>query len=408
MGLLENLDPSTETGQRFLGLLAAAGPQTDPTKTSYAARLKMAEDGVQDWKRQQQADAYKKLQIEEQTALMQQAKRERDLAPQFYKPASEQTFDVPVNAPNDQGPNLFSKAPSNMVSQQVLQVPASFDYKGYTRALSQFDPLRAYEIEQKMKPAPIKLSAGEAMYDQGGKKLFENPKENATPAEIQGYQLALKQGYGGTFLDYQLAQKRAGASNTLVKVDNKMGESLAGQVGPMAKDSRIQAQGAVKMFDAAERLESALNSNKVTSGPLASKIQTVKQFAQVVGGGNDEGIRQTNQAIKSLAQMAVEARKQLQGQGQVTDAEAKAVAKADAGDIDSLTTGELRDLVVLTKRAAHFQAKSHQDLMGTLGSKPETQGLVPFYGVQGLDPLLQHKPTLPQIGGNGWGIKEVK
>ena len=39
------------------------------------------------------------------------------------------------------------------------------------------------------------------------------PKEKASPAEIQGYNLAKDQGYKGSFLDYQTALKKAGATS---------------------------------------------------------------------------------------------------------------------------------------------------------------------------------------------------
>jgi hypothetical protein len=222
----------------------------------------------------------------------------------------------------------------------------------------------------------------------------------SAPTSIREYQFAVDQGYKGTFEQWEIARKRAGATNIgMPKIDIKMGDSVAGQVGPMVKDSKIQAGGAIKMFDAADRIEKALDSKLVKTGPLASKVQTVKQFVQVVAGGNDAGIRQTQQVIRSLAQMSVEARKQLQGQGQVTETEAAAVAKADAGDIDSLTTGELRDLVALTKRAAHFTAKGHAELVRNMESNEGTRGAAPFYRVQGLDQLLRHAPALPQIGG---------
>lgn len=39
------------------------------------------------------------------------------------------------------------------------------------------------------------------------------PKEKASPAEIQGYNLAKEQGYKGSFLDYQTSLKRAGATS---------------------------------------------------------------------------------------------------------------------------------------------------------------------------------------------------
>lgn len=224
-------------------------------------------------------------------------------------------------------------------------------------------------------------------------------KPESMPSSIREYEYAKAQGYAGSFQQFQLEQKKAGATNVSTHVENKMGDSLAGQIGPMVKDSKTSADGAVKMFDAADRIEKALNSNKVTNGPLATQIQTVKQFAQVVGGGNDEGIRQTRQVIKALAQMSVEARKQLAGQGQVTENEAAAVAKADSGDINDLTTGELRDLATLTKRAAHYKATAHQAMIDTMSGNSATSPQVPFYKVQGLDQLLNYEPKMPQIGG---------
>lgn len=284
--------------------------------------------------------------------------------------------------------------------------------------MPQFDPLQLLRdggmgaLEQGLKvnsalnPAPkyTAYKPGDMIFKDGdmSKPAFAVPdKPEAAPSSVREYQFAVGQGYQGTFDQWNKDTKRAGATNIgMPKIDIKMGDSVAGQVGPMLKDSRTATLGAVKMFDAADRIEKALASEKVNSGPLASQIQTVKQLAQKIGGGNDESIRQTQQVIRSLAQMSVEARKQLQGQGQVTDSEAKAVAKADAGDIDSLTTGELADLVTLTKRAAHFTAQGHKEMMSTMDSNDGTRGATPFYRVPGMDSLLKYQPKLPQIGGD--------
>jgi hypothetical protein len=199
--------------------------------------------------------------------------------------------------------------------------------------------------------------------------------------------------------------KDASSVSVVPKIEVKMGESVAGQIGPMMKDARVSADGAVKMFDSADRIEKAIDSGMVSAGPLTSLTMPVKQFF----AGSTDNVRQTRQVIKSLAQMAVEARKQLAGQGQVTESEAAAVAKADAGDINDLTVGELKDLVTLTKRAAHFTAKSYSEQLGNLGSNEGTKNLVPFYNVRGMEPLIQHQPKLPQIGGNdGWSATVVK
>ena len=381
-GLLDVFN--SDEGRFGMSLLAAAAPRVGGG--GFGQRLQEAIGSM---------DAYKKQQIMAQIQKMQMQNAQAEMADKQAQRAQGQTNQAGVMGMVKQGGGFDPRA--------FMEANPGVDLAGLQQAM---------QMNSAMNPAPKyeTLAPGASLYKMGpnGPELsMHAPKEASIPSAIQEYQFAKGEGFKGNFEQWDTARKRAGASSVSLKVDNKMGESLAGQVGPMAKDSRIQTQGAVKMFDAADRLEKALDSNKVTSGPLATQIQTAKQLIQVIGGGNDDGIRQTRQAIKSLAQMAVEARKQLQGQGQVTESEAAAVAKADAGELNDLTTGELRDLVTLTKRASHYQAKAHSELMGTLGGKKETQGLVPFYGVQGLDSLLKHSPELPKIGGGGWSIKPV-
>lgn len=358
MGLLDSFFGSPDQTQA-LGLLGAQMMAGNTPQGFLAANQHLA--GAPDRRMKQQLS---QLQLQELQQKMEDEQRKR----QFMQNMPDLSGGIP--------PDLMSRA---------VQAGAI--------------PLPDYLNSMRKDNTPLTVAPGASLVDRNTyKPIFTAPKETTLPTAIQEYQFAQNQGYRGTFEQWDRERKKAGASNVQVRVDNKMGESLAGQVGPMAKDSRVQADGAVKMFDAADRIERALNSNKVLAGPGAAQVQTVRQFAQMVGGGNDEGIRQTRQVIKSLAQMAVEARKQLQGQGQVTESEAAAVARADAGDINDLTVGELRDLVTLTKRAAHYTAKGHSDIVKQLGSNPGTAGLVPFYQVPRMDELLKHQPTLPQIG----------
>jgi len=397
---------NSDQGRLGLGLLAAAGP----SQMGFGQRLQSALGYVQG---QQDRDMQKQMQQFQMQDLMAQAqKRKRDAEMQAQTDAEEKAvnelakrFMTQPTAARSATDDINAALPDYMRISPTPGAPSQaggFDQKAFLQNLpSVLNPLKAMEYTKNFAPKEeeaFTLGEGQIRY-KGDKVIAQGPKKvPELPSAVREYEYAQSQGYQGSFNDFQTAQKKAGASNISMKVDNKMGESLASQVGGMAKDSRIQTQGAVKMFDAADRIEKALASNKVTAGPMANQIQTVKQFAQVIGGGNDDSIRQTRQVIKSLAQMSVEARKQLQGQGQVTESEAAAVAKADSGDIGDLTTGELQDLVTLTKRAANYQAKSHADLLGTLGGKEETKNLVPFYSVQGLEPLLKHSPSLPQIG----------
>lgn len=296
--------------------------------------------------------------------------------------------------------------PTLAAAEALPTTAPGFDFNRYAQGLAGMGDVQgALAIQQATKkeaPKLMSVAPGNVVIDEAtGQPKFIAPNKPAEqPSAVREYEYAREQGYGGTFEQFQIAQRKAGATTIgLPKIDIKMGESTASQVGPMAKDSKIQTQGAVAMFDSANRIQRALDSGKASTGPLTTQIQTVKKLVQKVGGGNDEGIRQTRQVIKGLAQMSVEARKELQGQGQVTETEAAAVAKAESGDINDLTTGELQDLVTLTKRAAHFRAMNHQSILDSMSANEATAGVVPFYRINNMEPLLQYKPQLPQIGG---------
>ena len=386
MGLLDSLD--SDQFRLGMGLLAAGGARSDGANAGQ--RLQEALGGLDAYKANKLKQRMFEMQMAEQQSQIEQARGLRE--------AASSSFRSPDMA------NAMSMGPA-MGGGSVPQVQPGFDSQGYINKLYGMgmpDKALAHQAAIQKDDAPIKLGPGDQLYSgkaSGYKPLLSIPEKVTTPAAVQEYQFAKTQGYDGSFMDFQLSQKKAGATNISTRIENKMGDSLASQVGPMAKDSRIQAQGAVKMFDAADRIEKAIGSGMVSAGPLSTQIQTVKQLVQKIGGGNDDGIRQTRQVIKSLAEMSVEARKQLQGQGQVTESEAAAVAKADSGDINDLTIGELEDLVALTKRASHYTAKSHNELLGQMETGDGTKGASKFYAVPGLDTLLKYTPTLPKIGG---------
>jgi hypothetical protein len=401
MGLLDSMDDPRTMGLLSLGMgllnsrgnfgqaLGQAGPQA-------LQAVRQVQEDRQKKAQREQAQQMQALQMQQAQAAMaqQQAQQQRQAA-------IEGAYRGALRSP-EQMAMAGGGGPSVANAAAIPNTMPQIDQSALIRNLMQADPMAAYQMLQP-KPEDMKVVGDALVGVTGGKarELYRAPqKPAALPSAIQEYQFAQGQGYQGTFEQFQTGLKKAGATNIgMPKIDIKMGESVAGQIGPMAKDSRIQVQGAVGMFDSADRIQKALDSGKVSAGPLTTQIQTVKQLIQKVGGGNDEGIRQTRQVIKGLAQMSVEARKELAGQGQVTESEAAAVAKAESGDINDLTTGELQDLVTLTKRAAHMRAKSHQGIIESMTANEATRGVVPFYQVPGMDRLLKHSPQLPQIGG---------
>ena len=77
-------------------------------------------------------------------------------------------------------------------------------------------------------------------------------------------------------------------------------------------------------------------------------------------GGRDaaDQIANTRQAIRGLAEMTLQGRKQMSGQGAITESESKLAEKATSGDINSLTNAEIKQLANASARAAKFGTAS--------------------------------------------------
>lgn len=233
-------------------------------------------------------------------------------------------------------------------------------------------------------------------------------KPEAAPTNVREYEYARGQGYKGTFEQFQLAQKKAGATNVSTKTEVKMGESLAGQVGPMMKDSTAIAEGAVKQIDAANRIVQAVDSNNIFAGPGANVRLKVGQIGQMlgVGGTNDaEKIANTRSAVRGLAELTLQGRQQMKGQGAITESEGALAQKAMSGDIEDLTAAEVKQLAKASERAARYNYAEHQRKLQVMQANPALQGIAPFY--QG--PTLTEPAAAPPSGGGsgGWSATKV-
>lgn len=189
----------------------------------------------------------------------------------------------------------------------------------------------------------------------------------------------------------------AGKPTVDVKVETKMGESLGAQIGPMLKASRDKTEGAMKLGAAGQQIIQAIDSGKVIAGPGASWVMRGAQIAEMLGVGgkdNSERILNTRRVIRGLAESAVEARKELAGQGQVTENEAKAVEKAMSGNIDELTVDEIKLIAGLNVKAARLRASQHQQMVSNI---PESmRSAAPFYAIPGMDQWLRApEPSTP-------------
>lgn len=184
--------------------------------------------------------------------------------------------------------------------------------------------------------------------------------------------------------------KRQVASAGAARIDNrtevKMGESVGAQIGPILKTERERTEGSLNLGRSGQDIIAAIESGKVIAGPGASLRLFGAQVADLLGiGGKDnaEKLQNTRRVIRGLADAAVEARKRLAGQGQVTENEARAVEKASSGNIDDLTADEIRLIAGLNVKAAKLTARGYQQ---QLDAMPESmRSARPFYQIPGLD-----------------------
>lgn len=206
------------------------------------------------------------------------------------------------------------------------------------------------------------------------------------------------------YQNYELNKAKAGAPSVSVKTEMKAAESIAGQVGPILKDSAIAAQGAVQQQDAARRVIEAVDSNKLFAGPGAGTRLKVAQIGDLLGiGGKDnaEKIANTRQAIRGLAEMTLQGRKQMSGQGAITESESKLAERATSGSIEDMTAAELRQLANASARASQYIVNDHNRKVQIAKQNPATSGIAgyfettPIQAAPGIDDLVNKYLTPP-------------
>lgn len=179
-----------------------------------------------------------------------------------------------------------------------------------------------------------------------------------------------------------IAQAGKPVVNVTNRIENKAAENIAGQVGPMLKESSTAAEGAVRTLDAAGRIVSAIDAGNVIAGPLANTRVTVRQAAQLLGvGGKDnaEVLANTRATVRGLAEMTLQGRKQMSGQGAITESESKLAEKAMSGDISDLTPAEIKQLAQASARAAQWTIQTHKTRSDAASKLPGMGGLMPFF-----------------------------
>lgn len=375
--------------------------------TGYA----QANDQIRQDKEKQLADQYRQMQMDQMRQSMEAQK-----AQQGWRAGLPSVMAPKLTGTTDQGRQLADQnaafgaegvAPlAESAAYAQPDAPIGVQYGQDKQAVQDYmirpeSPYADKLIEQQLFPkAADYKTVGNTLVKigpDGVTPAFTAPKEQSLPGAVQEYQFATSQGYPGTFDQWKKDNARAGATNVTNRIDNKVGESIAAQVGPMLKSSTEKTTGAINLANSSRLMLEALDRGSAYVGPTANARLKLAQFGQVLGvGGKDEEakINNTRQLIRSLAEGGVEARKELAGQGQVTESEAEAVQKAYSGNIEDLTVSEIRLIAGLNIKREKLARQRHGRALQNAPAQ-----LQPFYQVD---------PEAPANPGSGWGIQKVE
>jgi hypothetical protein len=179
---------------------------------------------------------------------------------------------------------------------------------------------------------------------------------------------------GGGKYDLRAAK---GGSDISLKVAEKQGEAFTKPIAEQVDVSYTKAQDAVKNQRELNRIEANLKDPRLISGVGANQRLAVAQVAEFFGGeGADVAV--TRSTVQGLAELTLNSRSMLKGQGQVTDREQSLLERARSGDI-TMTVPELKALVGVFKRMNKAQYDAHQDVMRRLSGVKGTEQASQFY-----------------------------
>ena len=428
MGLLDMFGGSDPQTQGLLGAISgvfnASGPSLMPR--SLGQVLGAGLQGYQQGQAQAQDQALGALRLQALQGELDDAERKRKQAAEFDQAARDSYLSPEQQAlAAGGGPTLANLA-------KIPQMQGGFDSNAFLGRAMGIDPLRALQVAQSLKktdeefdPTPrtgrhADGSTFQYLVSKNGKtKLLDDTLPELDPNKPFTIGMDGKPQANLPYQQYELGKAKAGATNVSTKVETKAAESIASQVGPLLKASADAAAGAQGQIDAADRIIKAVNTGKLYAGPLAGGRLSIAQIGQALGiGGADdaEKIANTRQAVRGLAELTLQGRKQMSGQGAITDRESALAEKAMSGDIENLTGPELTQIANASKRAAQFTVASHQRKLQVAKGDPSTAGIAAYFDAPAMPPL-PNTPSPTASGGQfsvktpdgrTWSFKDAK
>lgn len=348
-GLLGNSmdDPRTMAVlQGVMGLLGARG------NVQGVAQGLLGYQGAMQQAKQQAAQEDERA-TRRQMAEMQLRQAQQE---QARRVAVEQAYRGALRSP-EQMAMAAHGGPTNAAAQAAPGMAPGFDQNALIRGLTQADPMTAAQLLQP-KPADYRV-VGDALLQVGPggvKEAYRAPaKPEAMPSAVREYEYARQQGYQGTFQQFQLEQRRAGASSTSVSYGT-----------PVAA---VDAQGNPVFIQPAKDG----GAPAIIPGMRPPKSAAEERAEQEKAGRERQG-KQMLSALTDAENILKGDRATDSGIGNVVDAGARVVGVStpgaqDAARLESLSGWLVSNVPRMEGPQSNFDVQNYMTMAGKVGDR---------------------------------------
>jgi hypothetical protein len=278
--------------------------------------------------------------------------------------------------------------------------PASFDFQGYSNALAPFNPSGALSMQQQLVKdnTPIPVKADETLVDRHTfKPVFTAPKTFTKPALQQEFELAVSQGYKGTLMDYQLALKKAGATNvnntvSVAGPENEYNKTIGKTLADTSTALVASAQQSPNIVANARAIKDALDKGAI-SGTGAEIRLAAQKAAETLGIVPSGKAATTQELMSGLGKLTLSGIKTsgLGGGNGFTDKDREFLNAAVSGNLSD-TPENLRRVADLSEKAA---IATHQKGNAVLDRWKKNPSLASLAQDQTIDPIPFRSPLVP-------------
>lgn len=273
MGLLDMFGTSMDDPRTAATLQLAQGLLSSPrVMQGLAGGLSGYQQAMAQAKQAKMMEEMRSMQMAQQRMQMEAAQRQQ-AKEQGIEAAYRNAFRTP-----EQMAMAQNGGPTVAAAQAAPKMQAGFDPMALRSELAKVDPVTAYQLFGPKEAKRFTLKPGEVIAEegpQGIRELFKAAEKPETTNDLKEYNFARTQGFTGTLRDWQLEQKRAGATNVSVPINT----------GQRGLDNTLKLRGDFRsepVYKAHQEMQSAYGQIKQSlsaaspAGDLAGATKLMK------------------------------------------------------------------------------------------------------------------------------------